>query len=163
MSSSSINLLQRIGRLAMPFYMVYCHITRGMTLGVRAAVFDTDNRIFLVKHTYIPGWHMPGGGIEANETAQGALIRELEEEGHIRLDGPAELNGFFWNSTGSTRRDHIAFFIVRQFTQTKPRLPDREIAEARFFPLDGLPEDTSQATLRRLAELAGERATDGNW
>ena len=41
---------------------------RGMTLGVRAACFDNEGRVFLVKHSYVPGWHMPGGGMERWET-----------------------------------------------------------------------------------------------
>ena len=145
-----------------PLFFGYFHLVRGMTLGVRAAVLDGDNRVFLVRHTYVPGWYLPGGGIEAGETAQEALARELEEEGNIRLDGPAELRGLYWNREAS-RRDHVAFFVVRQFTQERPRLPDGEIAEAGFFPLDALPEDTTRGTHRRLDEVAGKRDPDGFW
>ncbi len=162
MSSSSITMLQRIGRLMKPLYMVYFHISRGMTLGVRAAVLDEENRVFLVRHTYVTGWHLPGGGIEVDETAAEAMMRELEEEANIRLEEPAELRGFYWNREGS-RRDHVAFFVVRAFTQTGPRLPDREIAEAGFFALDALPPDTTKGTRRRLDELAGKRTPDGIW
>lgn len=153
---------QRIGRLITPLLFGYFHLVRGMTLGVRAAVLDGDNRVFLVRHTYVPGWYLPGGGIEAGETSQEALARELEEEGNIRLDGPAELRGLYWNQEAS-RRDHVAFFVVRQFTQLQPRLPDAEIAEAGFFPLDALPEDATMATHRRLDEVAGKRDPDGFW
>lgn len=162
MSSSSMTMRQKIGRMLMPFYMPYFQLTRGMTLGARAAVVDGDNRVFLVKHTYVPGWYLPGGGIEVNETALQALNRELEEEGHIHLDGPAELHGLYWNREAS-RRDHVAFFVVRHFTQTRPRLPDAEIADAGFFALDALPDDTTKATHRRLDELSGKRVPDGFW
>jgi ADP-ribose pyrophosphatase YjhB (NUDIX family) len=162
MSSSSITNRQRIGRLIMPLLFIYFRAARGMTLGVRAAVLDESDRVFLVRHTYVPGWHMPGGGIEVGETALQALERELEEEGHIRLDGPADLRGLYWNREAN-RRDHVAFFLVRTFSQEKPRLPDAEIAEAGFFPLDALPEDTTNATRRRLDEIAGKRLPDGFW
>jgi ADP-ribose pyrophosphatase YjhB (NUDIX family) len=162
MSSSPITPRQRIGRLMRPLFFAYFRAARGMTLGVRAAVLDGEGRVFLVRHTYVPGWYLPGGGIETGESSLEALERELEEEGHIRMDGPAELLGLYWNREAS-RRDHVAFYVVRQFTQTKPRLPDGEIAEAGFFALDALPEDTTKATHRRLDELAGKRTPDGIW
>ncbi|WP_437178656.1 NUDIX domain-containing protein [Labrys neptuniae] len=145
-----------------PLFMVYSRMQRGMTLGVRAAVLDGQGRVFLVRHTYVPGWYLPGGGVETGETALEALARELDEEGHIHLDASPELQGLYWNREIS-RRDHIAFFLVRHYTQAQPRLPDHEIAEAGFFPLDALPEETTQATRRRLDEVAGRRQPDGLW
>src|SRR4051794_35665582 len=46
----------------------YWWLSRGMTLGVRAVVLDDNNRVFLVKHSYVDGWHLPGGGVEVGET-----------------------------------------------------------------------------------------------
>lgn len=145
-----------------PLFMIYFRAKRGMTLGVRAAVFDSENKVFLVRHTYVPGWYLPGGGIETGETALEALGRELEEEGHIRLEGLPELRGLYWNREIS-RRDHVAFFVVRHYSQTKPREPDHEIAEAGFFALDALPEDTTKATRRRLDEVTGALVPNGLW
>ena len=162
MISSSITLRQKIGRLVTPLFMIYFRMQRGMTLGVRAAVLDGKDRVFLVRHTYVPGWYLPGGGIETGETALEALARELDEEGHIRLEGPPELQGLYWNREIS-RRDHVAFFVVRHYAQVQPRLPDHEIAEAGFFALDALPEETTKATRRRLDEVAGRRQPDGLW
>ena len=62
---------------------VYFAASRGMTLGVRAACFDEAGHIFLVRHTYIPGWHLPGGGVERGETAIEALFKEMREEGNL--------------------------------------------------------------------------------
>jgi len=51
-----------------------------MTLGVRAIVFDEQkNSVFLVKHTYVPGWQLPGGGVDSGETFGQALEKELRE------------------------------------------------------------------------------------
>src|ERR1700730_2615509 len=64
---------------------LYWRYTRGLTVGVRGAVFDGSGRVFLVKHSYVDGWHLPGGGGERGETLRDALELELIEEGKIRL------------------------------------------------------------------------------
>ena len=141
-------------------HFVYFFI-KGMTLGVRAACFDDQGRIFLVRHSYIPGWHMPGGGVERRETVRQALVKELREEGNLELTAPPQLLHVFFNSRTS-KRDHVAFFRC-QVRQTAPRIRDREIVEAGFFPLDALPPGTTSATLRRLKEIAGEADFDDLW
>lgn len=128
-------------------------LRRPMTLGVRGIVHDkATNSVFLIRHTYVPGWQFPGGGVEIGETMVEALERELAEEGNIELTAPPVLKSAHFNRQAS-RRDHIAFYLVEGFVQAGPKLPDREIAEAGFFPLDALPAKTTPATLRRLAEI----------
>src|SRR5215208_2155545 len=76
---------------------IYWRFSRGLTVGVRAMVFDEHGRVFLVRHTYVRGWHLPGGGVEPGETIQQALTRELAEEGNIRLISAPRLHGVFFN------------------------------------------------------------------
>jgi len=140
---------------------MYFAVARGMTMGVRAACFDSAGRIFLVRHSYLPGWHMPGGGLERNETAEAALIKELREEGNLRILGRPELFHIYFN-TAASRRDHVLFYKT-QVEQTAPRPPDREIVECGFFAIDDLSVGTTDATRRRLAELAGEREPAHVW
>ena len=140
----------------------YWRLTRGMTMGVRAVVLDGDGRVFLVRHTYVPGWHFPGGGIEVGETALDALTREVREEGCIALKGAPQLHGVFFNRKVS-RRDHVVVYVVRDFEVLSAKQPDREIAEARFFALDALPADSAPATRRRLDELMNGMAVAATW
>jgi ADP-ribose pyrophosphatase YjhB (NUDIX family) len=130
----------------------YWRFSRGLTLGVRGAVLDPENRVLLIRHTYVPGWHMPGGGVETGETALDALNRELSEEAHVALTGSPQLHGVFFNQ-GVSRRDHVLVYVVREFQVDRVKQPDREIAEIGFFPTDRLPEGTTGATRRRLGEI----------
>lgn len=57
---------------------------RKLVLVAAAALIDTDGRVLLAQRP--PGksmaglWEFPGGKIDAGETPEGALIRELREE-----------------------------------------------------------------------------------
>ena len=140
----------------------YWRWTRGMTLGVRGLVIDGQHRIFLVKHTYVRGWHLPGGGVEPGETMVDALARELAEEGNIELTDLPVLHGIYFNARVS-RRDHVALFVVRSFRQVAAPLPNREIAEHGFYPLEALPQDTTFATRARIAEVMQGAAVSRRW
>ena len=137
-------------------------LTRPVTLGVRAVVADADERVLLVRHGYVSGWHFPGGGVEPGETCVEAVVREVEEEAMVAIDGSPLLHGLFLN-THSSRRDHIAVYLVRTFRVLGQRAPDWEIEEARFFPRSALPDGTTVATRARLAEIFDSAPLSGRW
>ncbi len=140
----------------------YWRFARAMTLGVRALVIDEEGRVFLVKHSYVSGWHLPGGGVEAGETINEALARELQEEGNIEMTTPPQLHGLFFNDRDS-RRDHVALFVVRAFRQLAAPVPGREIVGHGFFALDALPNDTTAATRARIIEVLGGAPVTERW
>ncbi len=145
-----------------PLVHFYWRFARGATLGARAMVIDGTGRIFLVKHSYVDGWHLPGGGVETGETLRTALVRELAEEGNIQITGPPVLHGMFFNSRVS-RRDHVALFIVREFRQDGQPVPNHEIIGHGFFALDALPADTTRATRARVAEVFSSATVSELW
>ena len=140
----------------------YWRFARGMTLGVRAVVLDGQNRVFLVEHSYISGWHLPGGGVETGETFGNALQRELMEEGRIALTGEPALHGLFLNSHIS-RRDHVAVYVVRHFSQDRPPEPNREIIACGFFAAGALPAETTKGTRLRIAEVLDGQKPIATW
>ena len=144
------------------FFHLYWRFARGMTLGVRGVVLDSQNRVFLVKHSYVAGWHLPGGGVEVGETFRDALTRELAEEGRIELLGEPALHGIFLNRHVS-RRDHVAVYLIRQFRQDRPPEPNREIAATGFFEVATLPAETTQGTRLRISEVLEDRAPIATW
>jgi 8-oxo-dGTP pyrophosphatase MutT (NUDIX family) len=134
-------------------FHLYFLLRRPMTLGVRGLVHDRNaNAVFLIRHTYVPGWQLPGGGVEVAETMMDSLARELLEEGNIELTAPPLLRSIHHNAK-SSRRDHVGFYVIEAFRQPSPKLPDREIAEAGFFSIDELPDETTPATRRRIDEV----------
>jgi len=156
-------LTNPIFRLPSRLYLGVARFRRGMTLGVRAAVFDADGKVFLVRHSYTPGWYLPGGGVEPGETLQAALARELMEEGGIALDRPAELFGLYLNRRVS-RRDHVALFVSRAWRQERaPKIPNLEIVDCGFFAPDALPVGATTATRQRLAEIRHGAAASAEW
>ena len=150
-------------RLRHRLFHLYFMLRRPITFGVRGLIHDgRQGAVLLVRHTYVEGWQLPGGGVEPGETATEALARELGEEANIELTAPPILKSLHFNRRAS-RRDHVALYLVESFVQTAPKLPDREIAEAAFFRLDRLPEQATPATLRRLAEIFEEAPASPDW
>jgi ADP-ribose pyrophosphatase YjhB (NUDIX family) len=135
---------------------------RGLTLGAQGAVIDGEGRVLLVRHSYRPGWWFPGGGVEWGETLDTALARELEEEVGVTLTGAPALHGIFSNFA-SFPGDHIAVFVVRHWQRRDDYRKLGEIAEARMFAWQSLPERTDPGTRARLAEIFDGASPSSLW
>lgn len=135
---------------------------RPMTLGVRGLVLDSEDRVLLVRHTYVPGFYLPGGGVESGETMLQALTRELQEEGGVHVLSAPALHNVYLNRRVSSR-DHVALYVVRHFGYEGPPQPDHEIAESGFFSLSALPEGITPATRARLAEVLDGEPVSPYW
>lgn len=140
----------------------YWRLSRGLTLGVQGLVIDKEDRVLLIRHGYRPGWHFPGGGVEKGEALTTALERELLEEAGIVPTSPPKLFAFYTNFRAFPG-DHIALFVVRDWTQPSVPPPNREIAEQGFFRLTHLPPTVSAGTRARLAEVMAGDPVNGSW
>jgi ADP-ribose pyrophosphatase YjhB (NUDIX family) len=154
-SRCAFNLVQRF--LLQPLHRQ----RRGLTLGTRIAVFDAEGRVLLVRHTYAPGWLLPGGGVERGETVRAAAVRELAEETGVVAEEEPVLFDLLLNDR-QFPGDHVALLVLRRFRR-EPFRPSAEIAAAEFFNIAALPEGTTPGTKRRLAEVLEGKASSHAW
>lgn len=115
--------------------------------GCRVLVFDAEERVLLIRHSYGSGhWMLPGGGLAPREDPEAGAMREVHEETCLTL-GATHLVG----RTDDPLSQHETW-LVAGWTMDQP-LPDgREVLEAAFFAHDDLPAPVAP----RLAEnLAG--------
>lgn len=154
----------RIFQSLFPFIRIflrqYWRITRPLTAGARVMVLDEENRVLLVRHTYMPGWFLPGGGIERGETMKAGATRELFEEVGVQATGELSFFALYANFR-EFKSDHVALFVLRSFDLT-PK-PNREIAEFGFFAADNLPAGTTDATRARIREVLENQPAPEFW
>ncbi|NBC31636.1 MAG: NUDIX domain-containing protein [Alphaproteobacteria bacterium] len=135
-------------------------LARPFRLGVRILVTDEAGRVLLVRHSYRPGWHFPGGGVKRWETLADAAIRETAEEAGVRIRRLDRLVGVYANfAIGYC--DHVALFTASDW-QAEPA-ESLEVSEAQFFESDRIPSDVSPPTRRRLDEVFGGAAVALHW
>ena len=133
-----------------------------MALGVRGIVVDGEGRVLPVRHTYAPGSHFPGGGLEKGETAVLSMRRELKEEaGNETATGTMGLLSVHANRSYFPN-DHVLAYRIDTWRQGKASSRG-EIAEVQFVDPLMPPEGVSPATRRRLDELFAGADTSELW
>jgi 8-oxo-dGTP pyrophosphatase MutT (NUDIX family) len=147
-------------RLLYLAYKIYCFLLRPVRMGVRVLMVE-DDKVWLVRHTYLPGWFMPGGGLKRHESLDQAARREAREELGAEL-GEVTLVGAF-TSYLQWKTDHTILFLCRDFRLTGKS--DAEIAEIRLFNLTDLPADVHPPHLRLLGDFRNGKllSTFGEW
>lgn len=134
-----------------------------MTLGVRAAVENEAGHVFMVRHTYMQGWFMPGGGIEKGEPALEALRRELVEEAGVQLIAEPSLVNVYSNHQNFPN-DHVLLYRVPWGSWQAVQATQRgEIAETAWVDPASPPDGITKGTLMRLQELYDGQPTSPYW
>ncbi len=141
---------------------LFWRVTRPRTIGVRAVLLDPAGRIALVRHTYIAGWYLPGGGVKKGESIVDALSRELAEEVAIG-DATIERVLGVYHSRREGKDDHVVVYVAQAGTDTLRGADALEVAGAGWFAPDALPPGTTPATLRRIGEYRQGATGGGEW
>ena len=150
-------------RIAGRAMRLYWRVVRPRTFGVRALLLDPAGRIALVRHHYVGGWYLPGGGVDKRESGEEAIRRELLEEVALAEVAITGVLGVYHNRV-EAKDDHVIVFTAAVADPRLLRAADpREIAEAAWFAPDALPEGTSPATRRRIGEFLDGRQGHGTW
>lgn len=111
-------------------------------------------------HKIYPGfWEFPGGKIEANETPESALIRELEEEIGIKAQSPDLIPSVFISHTYDTFHCLAVVYVLRNWQGTPEGKENQECAwfkAEEAFEKNLLPANYDM--LHRLVEMFPEMA-----
>ena len=153
--------LRRIEPTLRPLIHTMFRLRRGLTLGVRGVVADAEGRVLMVQHTYLKGWHLPGGGVERRETAEHALVRELQEEAGVRVTGPVRLVSIHSNEPHQ-RGDHVLVYRVDAW-EACAASAQGEIHAVAWFAPDALPDEVTPGTRRWIGEIFAGAALDPMW
>lgn len=146
-SSKKTVFLERIVRNVLHKYFL---ISRPLTVGVRCVILNDHREVLLVKHTYIRGWHLPGGGLDSGESAEDGVVREIQEETGLVLEDTPMLLGIFHNKE-TTNRDHVVLFSSKTSKTVDLGVKTCEIKSVGFFPLEDLPIDLDVAAKEWIA------------
>lgn len=155
--SSKMSSLTRVNEKISPRFKLlskllhlYFFAVRPMTLGVRVILRNEDEEILFVKHTYTPGWYLPGGGVEVGEDVRSAAKRELLEEVGIKKLSKLRLKNVLYNNKIS-KRDHVVVFEAEVFKEEFQFKKNFEITELKFFKQKNLPNDIDVLSLLSLS------------
>src|ERR1041385_6558494 len=138
----------------LPWLLAYKALRTPVAFGVSAILTAADGRVLLVRQRYSPGWHLPGGGVERGEPPAKAILRELEEEVGLQASRAPLLHGLYTRTVG------LATNVVALYRVPDAQIafrPNAEIVEILWANPDTPPGDATPATLRRFAELTGDR------
>jgi len=119
-----------------------------------------ENRVLLVERGTDPFkgyWDIPGGFMEAGESPETSVIREMQEETGLEV-APCELLGFYTDTYGSERIPTLNICYIVRVTGGMPNAGS-DAVKMEWFALDALPEKIAFTWERQaLRQLRDRRA-----
>lgn len=132
-------------------------------MGAGCLFFDAQGHILLVKPTYKPGWEIPGGVVELNESPQECCQREVFEELGLQRKTTDLLVVDYSHKTDDLTESLMFIFsggLLISSEIESIQLPQQELSEFRFFAAQSLPPEIA-SPLRTRILIAYEQAATG--
>lgn len=121
-------------------------------VAVDCIVQDSRGRVLLVRRLHPPpGWALPGGFVEPDETLEQAVARELLEETGLSLTDARQLHAY--SGPGRDPR-HPMVSVVFTGRATGTPVASSDAADTAYFALDALPSDIAFDHRAILADFA---------
>lgn len=122
-------------------------------MGAGCLFWDEDGRVLLLKPTYKPGWEIPGGVVEQDESPQACCRREVREE--TGLDRPiGRLLVVDYNHPTAVKTESLMFIFeggrLSPAEIAAIQLPEQELCEFNFFAIEQLPPAMTDSLRRRV-------------
>ena len=116
------------------------------SIGVFGIIFDKDKKALLAKRRDYDLWNLPGGGVDAGETPEEALEREILEEISAKVKNKKLCGVYFKRG-----KDEVVFAYlvkVKPFTFK----PTDEAKEIKYFSVAQLPENLPGSQAKRIKD-----------
>lgn len=115
-------------------------------LTVDAVVFrenQNELEVLLIQRKHYPFkgmWALPGGFVDMDETVEEAVVRELEEETHLKLEGLKQLHTFSELGRDPRGRTVSVTFYGKTTIKNSHVKGGDDAADAQWFSLNKLPK-----------------------
>ncbi len=130
----------RLYWLAARLYETWQLLARPHNHGALVAIWH-QQRLLLVQTSYRHGLGLPGGGLERQETARQAAVRELTEELGLRVTPDELVDPWQITETSALGKNTVTIFAVRAAREPAIQLDGLELVAGHWL--------TTEEALRR--------------
>ncbi len=158
--AGKVRVLTSIAGTLLRLRLAFKALTSPVAFGASALVETRDGRIALIRQRFVPGFHLPGGGVDYGEAPAKAAWREaMEEVGLTAGDAPVFF-GLYTRKMGLATNVIALYHIANAELSYKPGF---EVVEMVLADPRDPPAQTGDATKKRLAEFLRQAPVSEYW